>query len=105
MTGLHTEQIWEAILKHKGEQKAGHGPWSCGHQSRADLRLLLEASGWPGLEFHRSQSQTPVCPHPTPAPGATHTLHTRYRSMLRGLNLHVNVAAHSRERTQGLVVV
>lgn len=82
--GCAQSRFREAVLKHVGEQKAGHEPWLCGHQSRADLRLLLEASESPGLDFYSSQSQTPICSHPTPAPSATHTLHTRHGSTLRG---------------------
>lgn len=68
-----------------GEQKAGQGPWLCGHQSCAYLRFLWEAElvTWP--DFYRSQSQPPIRPHSSPTQSTTHThiVHT-YGSMLHG---------------------
>lgn len=84
MTGLRTEQVRGGCPEAGGWTKAGHGTWLCGHQSRADPSLLLDASGpWTG--FYRSRSQTPSA-HPQTPPRVphTHTAHTIWVHVTRG---------------------
>lgn len=103
---LHTEQIPEAVPKLVSERDTAPTPaLRPSEQRRQAASAGGKAGPLTGL-LQEPKAKPPICPTPNPAQSATHTHHTRgTRLCYVGLSLHVNVAAHSRERTRGLVAV